>query len=58
MSKKKKQKKYLPEVEKGPVSQLIFPSFDAQLYSAGYTPEYKGKSRCVFLLNELWDEEK
>ncbi|GEM_PF-3458158 len=39
-------------------SKLLFPTYDAHLFSAGYTPEYRGKSRCVFLLNEIWNEEE
>jgi hypothetical protein len=47
MSKKDKRK-----------AELLLSTFDAHLFSAGYTPECQGKSRCVFLLSELWDEDK
>lgn len=47
MSKKKKNR-----------AKLLFPTDDAHLYSAGYAPDYRGKSRLVFLLSELWDEER
>lgn len=47
MSKNKKQK-----------SKLIFPCQDAHLFSAGYAPEYERQSRLVFLLSEVWDEER
>ena len=39
-------------------AQLLLPAHDAHLFSAGYSPEYQRQSRLVFLLSELWDEER
>ena len=39
-------------------AQLLLPTHDAHLFSAGYSPEYQRQSRLVFLLSELWDEER
>lgn len=47
MSKKHKKK-----------AKLLLPAHDAHLFSCGFSPECGGKPRCVFLLSELWDEEK